>query len=125
MMPNCPDCGHYVSAEERFCGNCGNRLDIGENFGESRRPRVIQEVKKVCRRCAFCNTTGKVCGPFGMATPITHMLCGGTGNNLIPEDWQPCDPCSGTGKETYSGGITAVKKPCRHCKGTGWAPKTC
>ena len=124
-MPNCPDCGHYIRAEERFCSNCGNRLDIVGSFGEYRRPRVIQAVQKGCRLCAFCNGSGKVGGPFGMATPITHKLCVGTGYNLIPEDWQPCDPCNGTGKEIYGGGITTVEKPCRHCKGAGWAPKTC
>jgi DnaJ-class molecular chaperone len=114
-MPNCSDCGHYVRAEERSCSYCV----------ESKRPRTAQDIKRIYRTCAFCNGVGKVEGPFGMATPITHKLCAGTGYNLIPEDWQPCDHCCGTGKETYGGGITTMEKPCRHCKGAGWAPKTC
>jgi len=120
-MPNCSDCGHNVRAEERFCSNCSGRLNTPHNSGEYKRLVTIQEVRKLFRACAFCNGVGKIGGPFGMGTPITHKLCGGTGHNLVPEDWQPCETCRGTGKEIYGSGITTAEKPCRHCKGAGWA----
>jgi hypothetical protein len=97
-MLNCPDCGHYVKTEERFCSNYDKRLDIAGNYRESSKLRTTQDVKKIYRTCVFCNGAGKVGEPFGMATPLTHKLCGGTGYNLIPEDWQPYEICRALGK---------------------------
>lgn len=124
-MPYCSNCGKSVGRGARFCENCGARLDVGEQRepirGSNRTAGSVRESAKIRRTCAFCDGTGQVKGPLGM--PIRHLRCNGKGWNLIPEDYQLCEKCDGSGKEYYQFGVApeAVRE-CTKCRGTGWAP---
>jgi DnaJ-class molecular chaperone len=72
------------------------------------------------KRCPYCYGIGRVDGPAGSEIIVTCPSCKGRRYNFIPDDFQICTECEGTGEFIYSSEIAYVRKTCPECKGTGW-----
>ena len=120
-MAYCPGCGWEVEEDDIFCAHCRRHLGSLEEdqYSRSGRLRPAQKLKK---ECPFCDGTGEIDGPFSRHTPITCPACHGKGYNKIPEDWEPCKGCNGTGIEKYGPDYAKVRRLHEECEGTGWVP---
>lgn len=109
-MAYCPRCGEPVNARDRFCRNCGERLEGGQ-------PRSPQD-KRV--RCEFCKGTGEDPGS-GDVIHGSCRVCRGERGRSVPAYWRPCrGECGGNGRIDISG-VFDDFRPCQDCGGWGWA----
>ena len=107
-----------ISREKRGDGIIGNYL-TGKNplLYQRQKPKRPQPRKE---KCKFCNGKGIYPGSLDPFSPDCPA-CDGRGFNLIPEDWDQCTICGGTGRKGLGGLLGDMYKPCPHCEGKGWA----
>ena len=93
----------------------------GSSGGVAVPPEDSRDQTRLVRRdCACCSGTGQRPGPLGMATPVPCNVCNTRGYNLVPQSWNQCRDCGGTGKQVYGMGITRMERKCGACGGVGW-----
>ena len=117
-MPYCPKCGDFYYIGTSHCSTCGRLLTGPREPDSGFKPARKQQQDKPCQ---YCHSTGKVDQPVGGSATTTCPVCKGRRHNLIPEDWQWCRMCFGSGELTYGNSNETFRKPCPECNGTGWA----
>jgi hypothetical protein len=128
-MPYCPKCGKLVNTRDRFCKNCGERLNSQEDSREHYSHRQEPKNPKMKeRKCAFCDGTGRDPGRGIIdVTGEKCRVCGESkkkGFNEVPKYYIECKgECKGKGRIDIAGSVGPVPhfRTCRDCGGTGWA----